>query len=144
MIRKAELADLEEVAVMARLLFPKHSLPALTEELSEYILSPQKAIFVFESFGKMVGFAQCSLRYDYVEGTLSSPVGYLEGIFVLPAYRLRKIATELVLTCEIWSRKHGCLEFASDIEIQNDSSQKFHIKLGFKEVNRIINFSKKI
>ncbi len=26
--------------------------------------------------------AQSQLRYDYVEGTESTPVGYLEGIFV--------------------------------------------------------------
>ena len=34
-----------------------------------------------------IGFAQCQLRYDYVEGTKSSPVGYLEGIFVKEGYR---------------------------------------------------------
>ena len=25
---------------------------------------------------KIVGFCECSLRYDYIEGTSSSPVGY--------------------------------------------------------------------
>ena len=34
-----------------------------------------------------IGFAQCQLRYDYVEGTSTSPVGYLEGIFVKESYR---------------------------------------------------------
>ena len=34
-----------------------------------------------------IGFAQCTLRNDYVEGSSSSPVGYLEGIYVKDEYR---------------------------------------------------------
>ena len=33
-----------------------------------------------------IGFAQCQLRYDYVEGTKTTPVGYLEGIFIKDGY----------------------------------------------------------
>lgn len=34
-----------------------------------------------------IGFAQCQLRCDYVEGTKTTPVGYLEGIFIKDGYR---------------------------------------------------------
>ena len=36
---------------------------------------------------KVVGFAEASIRRDYVNGTSTSPVVFLEGIFVLPAHR---------------------------------------------------------
>ena len=52
-----------------------------------------------------VGFAQCGLRRDYVEGTESSPVGYLEGIFVKESYRSKGCAKELLLACESWAKK---------------------------------------
>lgn len=41
-------------------------------------------------------FAQCGLRHDYVEGRGSSPVGYLEGIFVEKEYRKQGCAKELL------------------------------------------------
>lgn len=93
---------------------------------------------------KPVGFAQCQLRREYVEGTGTSPLGYLEGIFVLEAYRLRGYAKELLLSCEKWSKEKQCSEFASDCELENDDSLRFHIAMGFEEANRIICFRKSI
>ncbi len=89
-------------------------------------------------------FAQCSLRNDYVEGTDSSPVGYLEGVFVKEEYRNKGYAKELLLTCEKWAKDMGCSEFASDCELTNENSLKFHLSAGFDEVNRIICFRKNI
>ena len=43
-------------------------------------------IFVDEQ-GNASGFAEASLRADYVNGTDSSPVAFLEGLYVQPASR---------------------------------------------------------
>ena len=91
-----------------------------------------------------VGFAQCGLRADYVEGTETSPVGYLEGVFVKEEYRNHGYAKGLLLYCEEWAKYMGCTEFASDCELENIGSLKFHIAMGFAEANRIICFKKKI
>ena len=88
------------------------------------------------------GFAQCQLRYDYVEGTETSPVGYLEGVFVDPAYRKQGHGRALVAACEDWARKQGCREFASDCELSNTQSLAFHLASGFREAGRIICFTK--
>lgn len=90
-----------------------------------------------------VGFAQCALRRDYVEGSSTSPVGYLEGIFVLPEHRRRGIAHRLVDACQSWAQLQGYKEFASDCELDNLESQRFHQACGFAEVNRIVCFLKK-
>ena len=92
----------------------------------------------------MIGFAQCSLRNDYVEGCSHSPVGYLEGIFVLENYRQKGISRQLLLSCETWAKKQGCREFASDCELDNTQSLSFHLACGFEEANRIICFTKKL
>ena len=91
-----------------------------------------------------VGFAQCGLRHDYVEGTDSSPVGYLEGIFVKEEYRKQGYAKELMSACEQWAKKQGCVEFASDCELSNTDSFAFHMSMGFEEANRVICFTKKL
>ena len=83
-------------------------------------------------FGKLykndipIGFAQCQLRYDYVEGTVTTPVGYLEGIFIKEGYRNKGYAKELLSECEAWAKYNGCQEFASDCEIDNIHSFHFH------------------
>ena len=52
----------------------------LIEEVEKIIESKNSEIFLYFVDNKPIGFAQTGLRYDYVEGTKSSPVGYLEGI----------------------------------------------------------------
>ena len=91
-----------------------------------------------------MGFAQCQLRQDYVEGTESSPVGYLEGVFVEESHRNSGYARSLLAACEQWAREQGCSEFASDCELTNTQSLAFHLHCGFREANRIICFTKKL
>ena len=74
----------------------------------------------------------------------SSPVGYLEGIFVLEEYKKRGYAKELLGECQNWAKDQGCFEFASDCELDNEYSLKFHLKMGFAEANRIICFTKRL
>ena len=80
----------------------------------------------------------------YVEGTDSSPVGYLEGIYVVDGFRKNGIARGLLTACENWAKSKGCTEFASDCESDNLQSLQFHLNVGFREANRIICFTKKL
>ena len=84
------------------------------------------------------------MRNDYVEGTENSPVGYLEGIFVCPEHRKKGYAKALLLHCEQWAKAMGCTEFASDCELDNLGSLRFHLAMGFREANRIICFQKRL
>lgn len=143
MIIRAKKEDAALVAALAAQMWD-HSAEELTTDFEKIINSDKNAVFLSCSDGKEIGFAHCSLRYDYVEGTNSSPVGYLEGIFVDEAYRCRGIARELVEACERWSAAMGCSEFASDCEIDNTASLAFHLKLGFTEESRNIHFTKKL
>lgn len=144
MVKKAEAADAGAIAELAVGMWDTHSVRELAEEFSEVISQENGQVFLKYDNGTPVGFAQCQLRYDYVEGTDSSPVGYLEGIFVKENYRRKGYAKELLSECEKWAKEKGCREFASDCEIDNDSSFRFHISAGFEEANRIICFTKKL
>ncbi|WP_411844204.1 aminoglycoside 6'-N-acetyltransferase [Salinicoccus sp. HZC-1] len=110
----------------------------LKSEIEKDIKKSDSAYFMKMIEDKPVAFAHCQLRYDYVEGTNSSPVGYLEGIFVREEHRNQNIGTELIKECEQWAKDHGCTEFASDCELDNTSSLEFHLKNDFEEMNRII------
>ena len=142
MIRKAGIENIEEIAKLAVQMWTEATIQDLIEEFSDLIKKEDGQIFLKYDQDRPVGFAQCGLRYDYVEGTETSPVGYLEGIFIEEEYRRKGYAKELLSECEKWAKEKGCKEFASDCEIDNDSSVGFHMALGFAEANRIICFTK--
>lgn len=141
-IRPVLTQEVDLLAALAAKLWPHHSKEELSEEFCEFL----SCGIIFAAFedSQMVGFAQCSLRNDYVEECSHSPVGYLEGIFVLENYRQKGISRQLLSCCEVWAKKQGCQEFASDCELDNTQSLSFHLACGFEEVNRIICFTKKL
>ncbi len=44
--------------------------------------------------GSAVGFVEASKRVDYVNGTSSSPVAFLEGLYVAPESRRKGVAVD--------------------------------------------------
>ena len=142
MVQKAIEQDAAVLADLALMLWPSHYAAELRDEFAELLKSEEAACFLACEAGVPVGFAQCQLRHDYVEGTQTSPVGYLEGIFVWPEFRHRGLAKQLLGACESWAKEKGCMEFASDCELGNDASLNFHLSMGFTEVNRIVCFTK--
>jgi aminoglycoside 6'-N-acetyltransferase I len=142
--RQATNTDSEAIALLAVQMWASHTVEDLSNGFSSLMKSDNNALFLLIINGTIEGFSQCGLRHDYVEGTNSSPVGYLEGIFVQEEYRKQGFAKQLLNYCEKWAKEKGCSEFASDCELDNEISRQFHIDLGFDEVNRIICFTKKI
>src|SRR6266571_6202523 len=64
--------------------------------------------------GSAVGFVEASQRVDYVNGTSTSPVAFLEGLYVEPFARRKGVAQALVAEVARWAAAQGCSELASD------------------------------
>lgn len=152
MIRKATKEDAKLLAKLAIQMWDSHTIEGLEEEFEELVSSDKAACFLAyaerEKEGvtdcSAIGFAQCQLRFDYVEGTETSPVGYLEGIFVEETYRHQGVASKLLIECQMWAKEKGCREFASDCELDNADSFRFHMAMGFEEAGRVICFRKEL
>lgn len=142
MIIKATEKDVLILAELAIQMWTNHTVAELESDFKEIVIKSDAVCFIKYVDDKAIGFAQCQLRYDYVEGTHSSPVGYLEGIFVAPEYQHKGYARELLTCCEQWAKEKGCTEFASDCELDNTNSLNFHTAMGFEEANRVICFRK--
>lgn len=143
-IRKADPEDCAAVTALALQLWPDPSFSEMEEEFTAFLRNANVAIFLALRDQQPVAFAQCQLRHDYVEGTDSSPVGYLEGIYVMEDFRRSGVARSLLSACEAWAKEMGCSEFASDCELDNTESLRFHLNVGFSEAGRIICFTKKL
>lgn len=93
---------------------------------------------------RYIGFILLSLRHEYVEGAESSPVAYVEGIYIRDGYKRKGLGYLLIQKAEEWAKIKGCNQLGSDVEIGNDRSIAFHEKMGFNEENRIVCYMKKV
>jgi aminoglycoside 6'-N-acetyltransferase I len=94
-------------------------------------------VFVAEAAGALVGFLELDFR-KYAPGCRSSPVPFIEGWYVEPAFRRRGIGRGLVAAAESYAREAGHDEIASDLEVGNDVSLAAHGALGYEEVERVV------
>jgi len=65
------------------------------------------AFLTRDADGLPVGFLEASLRFDYVNGCSTSPVGFLQGLYVRVLARCREIARGLVAAVERWARERA-------------------------------------
>jgi aminoglycoside 6'-N-acetyltransferase I len=125
-------------------LWPHSSRAEHLAEMGEFLAQPGRyAQFVaYAGSRQPVGLAEASLRSDYVNGTESSPVAFLEGLYVATSHRRRGVARRLVAAVAEWAVSRGCRELASDAALGNDSSHAVHKSLGFVETERVVYFRK--
>jgi aminoglycoside 6'-N-acetyltransferase I len=102
------------------------------------------AFIAYGESGQALGFVEAALRRDHVNGTSTSPVGFIEGIYVSPMARRQGVARELVAMVERWARGNGCREIAADALIDNLDSHEMHRGLGFVETDRVVYFRKEL
>ena len=141
-VRPAQAPDLTAWAAMRHALWPDADAPGLEEEARAMLDGGREVAFVAERDGALLGMAEASLRHEYVNGTGSSPVGFLEGWYVVPEWRSRGIGRALVAAVEDWARAHGCAELASDAALENSGSLAAHAGCGFEETERVVYFRK--
>lgn len=143
-IVEANEKTIDSLTKLALDLWPENEYEDLKNEYYTLLKSENHKVFLYIVDDLPIAFIQLSIRSDYVEGSESNPVGYVEGIFVNPNLRRQGISKELMIKGEEWVKEKGCKQIGSDIEYDNDTSYHFHINIGFKEANRIICFIKDI
>jgi aminoglycoside 6'-N-acetyltransferase I len=145
LIRQANEHDWEDWLRLRLLLWPD-AVDDDENELREFIVkNGEKSLLLIAetSDHRVIGFVEAGVR-DYAEGCESRGVGYIEGWFVDEAWRRKGVGGELVRGAEQWARGRGCTEMASDCLLDNDVSLAAHLRLGFRELERVIQFYKRL
>jgi aminoglycoside 6'-N-acetyltransferase I len=101
-------------------------------------------LVMYDARRQPIGIIEGSIRADYVNGTETSPVGFVEGVYVTPPFRRRGVARQLFAAIGDWAKARGCRELASDALLDNDVSQRAHRSLGFEETERVVYYCKKL
>ncbi|WJM24696.1 GNAT family N-acetyltransferase [Novosphingobium resinovorum] len=137
-------ADLLEWSALRTSLWPDGSEAEHQEDVVQLMAEPQPFIgfLARDKHGALVGFAEAAMRVDYVNGCETSPVAFLEGLYVVEECRRQGIGRGLVDAVEAWARSMGCAELASDAMLDNTVSHAMHAALKFEETERVVYFRK--
>jgi aminoglycoside 6'-N-acetyltransferase I len=144
MIERCLTVDHDAWLSLRMALWPECTAERHASEMSNFCANPDRfAQFVaYDGARNPVGLVEVALRSDYVNGTTTTPVGFLEGIYVVPQARLKGLARALVARAEQWAVSVGCSEFASDARLEDVASHAMHRSLGFSETDRVVYFRK--
>ncbi len=143
-IRQMTQADSDRWLSLASRLWPHSSLKELEWVFQNILHSDHETGVIVTSNDTPVAFMNLSLHFDYVHGALQRPVAYVEGLYVIEAYRRKGMARHLIKLAEDWAISRGCSQLASDALLDNVRSHSFHKSVGFREVARTVSFIKDI
>jgi len=99
--------------------------------------------FIEDKNKHILGFLELSSR-NIVDGCLSSPVAYLEGLYLKPGLRGKGLGKGVIKLILNWCRERGFSELATDTELKNINAQGFFNAIGFQETYRIVEFKIKV
>ena len=118
---------------MALALWPDNEENELKDEFHKILSLTKEQAFIYKLDNEYIAFINPSIRTDYVEGSNSSPVGFVERIYVKPEYRNKGIAKKLIAKGEEWVKSKGYTQMGSDVEMDNGISYKIHQKQVLKK-----------
>lgn len=146
MIKPITRENVKDWLLLRRQLWPDCSDAEHMAEIELFLSKPrQYAQFIWlNDAGDPIGFSEASIRRDHVNGTRTTPVAFLEGIFVTKVDRRKGIARSLTDAVADWAIRHGMSELASDTDLTNTTSQAVHLALGFEETERVVFFRKSL
>lgn len=144
-IVSARAEHLDQWAQLRHRLWDEDPVEAHREEAAEQLGDEERFLnLVAIDDGRVVAFAEASIRHEYVNGCDGSPVVFLEGIFVVPELRRTGLARQLCDKVAEWGRARGCTEFASDAWHDDTESHAFHLAAGFVETERVVYFRQEL
>ena len=76
-------------------------------------LAEPQAVFLGECEGQAIAVMELSIRRD-LPMLPNVKVGYVEGFYIMPEFRGRGLARQLLRFAQRWARGERCVAFASD------------------------------
>ncbi|MEA5123502.1 aminoglycoside 6'-N-acetyltransferase [Xanthomonas floridensis] len=138
-VRAAVAADAHALLALRLALWPDAD-DGLDDLQAALAQSAASHLVVVDDADAPLGFAEVSVRHDHVNGTDSTPVGFLEGWYVVPAWRGRGLGRALVAAAAEWTRDQGCAALASDARLEDSNAQAAHAACGFEPTERVVYF----
>lgn len=131
-----------DCALLRHQLWPQNTQEAHFDDITTLFANPDHSGFLAYDSAP-VGFIEMALK-PYVNGCLYRPVGFIEGIYILPAYHGTGLEATLISLCEEWAQERGAKEIASDAYLENSKAHDDFVSWGFSATEKIVYFRKKL
>ena len=141
-IEKCGADQLPQWVALRIALWPDEDAQQIAAEASGMLAQADLLVLVAREGEAVIGFAEAAIRNDYVNGCETSPVAFVEGMYVVPQQRRRGVAKAMIAAIEAWAEQRGLRELASDALLDNAQSHAMHEALGFAETERVVYFRK--
>ena len=142
-VHRLTMTDIDAWSAMRGGLFPREAADDRRREIAEILLRESEAGFAVRAGQAWLGLIELRER-SHGESCETSPVGYVEALWVDPDMRRHGVARQLVGAALDWCRERSLRELASDTEIDNVVSQAVHRRLGFEETERLVTYRIKV
>ena len=129
------------IAKMRSQLWLSSSVESHHSELEKFIEQKDFCGWIALEGQQHIGLAEAYVR-PFANGCTSQPVIFLEGVWVAPSYRQKRVGLESLTAVEKWARAKGIMEIGSDAELDNELSHLCHKHWGFEETERVIYYRK--
>lgn len=143
-IIRAGMQEADRAAALAQLLWPGHAQAELEQELAGYLQGPEGAVFLAREDGADVGFAQCGLRRDYVEGTHTSRWGIWKACLCKRNTGAGALRRRCCAPARRGPGKKAVPNLQATVGWTTPQAPCFIWRAGFAEAGRIICFTKRL
>jgi aminoglycoside 6'-N-acetyltransferase I len=141
--RPATEQDIASWARMRLQLWPEYTLESHGSDAKEFIQESGSICYLALVKGEAIGFLELSLR-PYANGCESSPVAFIEGVWVSSTHRQQGVGRLLMEEAERWTKARGLKELGSDTDLDNSLAHDAHRGWGFQETERVLYFRKRL
>ncbi len=139
-IRSASLADTPAIAVLAKQLGYPASKEEMRGRLERVLADPEKAVWVAERGGQVVGWVNVFLLYELAD----PPLAFVAGLVTDESCRGQGIGRALMARVEEWARDHGCHEVQLRSNVIRVDAHRFYEAIGYEAFKEAKAFRKKV
>lgn len=138
LIRPAEAGDARRIAALSGQLGYPAAPPVIVDRLRLLAARWDQRVFVAETAGQVVGWAQVGRSLSLEAGEQAE----LLGLVVDEACRGRGFGGALVAAAEAWARSEGLTVLRVRTQVFREAAHRFYRNLAFEEAKRQVVFRK--
>src|SRR5438067_33869 len=109
---------------------PALPVPELADAVRRILALPHAGFLVAEAAGELIGMVQVTERFSTWR---ARPFFYLDDFYVEPAWRSRRVGTELLAAVVERARAAGCTRIDLDVYAENRRALAFYLRNGFAD-----------